>query len=389
MTEPRNLLRFYVSCPPGLEPALALEYHALNLVRCKRNPDQDADLKTAPGEEKGGMEFEGSFEDIFRCNLYLRSASRVSVRLGDFKAIGFAELRKKASKLDWSIFLRPGQPIHVQAVCHKSRLYHSDAVAERVAGAVNDHFSPSGLSCTQSDRGQLIQVRLVNDLCTISIDSSGDLLHRRGYRQALAKAPLRENIAAGMILLSEWDQSSPLIDPFCGSGTIPIEASLLASRIPPGLAREFQFQTWPVFDPAEWQQIVAQAKGAIQAHSTEIRAYDRDQGAVEMAKANAARAGQKDAVQFAVQALSYLQPSHEAGWIITNPPYGIRTSTSRDLRDLYARFGAILKERFKNWGLCMISSDDRLAANLGIGSPSKERSVSNGGIPVKIQQYKI
>jgi len=389
MTEPRNLLRFYVSCPPGLEPALAFEYHALNLVRCKRNADQDAEFKTAPGEEKGGMEFEGSYADIYRCNLFFRSASRVSVRLGNFKAIGFAELRKKASKLDWSKYLSPGQNIKVQAVCHKSRLYHSDAVAERVAASINDYFSSSGLSCAQADHGQLIQVRLVNDLCTISIDSSGDLLHRRGYRQALAKAPLRENIAAGMILLSEWDQTSPLIDPFCGSGTIPIEASLQASRIPPGLAREFQFQTWPVFDPAEWQQIVGQAKEAIQAHSAEIRAYDRDQGAVEMSKANAARAGQKDAIQFAVQALSFLQPAHEAGWIITNPPYGIRTSTSRDLRDLYARFGVILRERFSNWQLCLMSSDDRLAANLGIGSPYKERSVSNGGIPVKIQQYKI
>lgn len=389
MIETRDSLRFFVSCPPGLEPALALEYHALNLIRCKKISDQDSDIKTPPGEEKGGMEFEGSYADIFRSNLYLRCASRVSLRLGVFKAIGFTELRKKASRLAWENYLRPGQDIHVQAVCHKSRLYHSDAVAERVAAAINDYFSSSGLNCSQTGQGQLIQVRMVNDICTISIDSSGELLHRRGYRQALAKAPLRENIAAGMVLLSGWDKSSPLIDPFCGSGTIPIEASLLASKIPPGLARTFQFQTWPILKTKDWQQIFEQSKEMIQPHSAEISAYDRDQGAVEMAKANAARAGQKDSVQFAVQALSYLEPKSGPGWIITNPPYGIRISTSRDLRDLYARFGDILKEKFSNWRLCMISSDERLAANLGIGSPDKERGVSNGGIPVKIQNYNL
>lgn len=386
-----ELIHFYVSCPPGLEPVLAAEYHQLNFVRTKVKKSEDPHSKLPGDEESGGMEFEGPIEHIYLANLHLRSASRVTLRLGEFIAITFAELRKKASKLDWDKYITPGQKVRIQAVCHKSRLYHSGAVAERVLGAINDHFSASGKLIEQSkepSEGQLILVRLVDDHCTISVDSSGELLYKRGYRQAVAKAPLRENLAAAMILASGWDKTSPLIDPFCGSGTIPIEAALMARSIAPGINRGFQFMNWPIFDKKNWEFLLTDAKKQIHPVTPQLFGYDRDTGAIEMAKANAARAGEKGIIQFHAQAVSFLEPLETPGWIITNPPYGVRVSENKDLRDLYARFGSILKEKFNGWTLCILSNDDKLIANLGLGNPKKTIQFTNGGISVKFVIFK-
>ena len=381
--------RYYVNCPAGFESVLAMEYHQNNLVRVKAKKSEDVHDKQLTGEDPGGMEFEGPLEHIFSANLNLRSASRVSVRLGEFIVITFAELRKKAAKLDWDSFIRPGQAVNIKTVCHKSRLFHSDAVSERVLGAINDHFSTSAKPCVPSNEGQLILVRLVNDQCTISVDSSGELLFKRGYRQAVAKAPLRENLAAAIILASGWDLQSPLIDPFCGSGTIPIEAALLSRRIAPGINRSFQFFDWPIFNQNKWNALLDGARHEIVQTSPPIVGYDRDAGAIEMSKTNAARAGQKDVVQFNCQAVSFLEPVSPTGWLITNPPYGVRISDNKDLRDLYARFGSILREKFSGWHICLIASDDRLTANLGLGEPGKNIHFTNGGIPVKLAFFKL
>lgn len=379
-----DIVRYYISCPPGLEPALATEYHQLNLSRVKVKKLVTSDKETHIGEEQGGMEFEGPLSHVYLANLHIRTASRVTIRLGEFIAITFAELRKKASKLDWEKYLIPGQKVMIRAVCHKSRLYHSDAVAERVQGAIDDHFSASGKNVENSTEGQLILIRIVNDNCTISIDSSGDLLHKRGYKQAVSKAPLRENLAAGMILSSGWDALSPLIDPFCGSGTIPIEAALLARKIAPGINRAFRFFDWPCHDISMWNEIHDLSKKQIQPGASEIFGFDRDTGAIEMAKANAARAGQKAMIQFISQTISFLESPGTPGWIITNPPYGVRVSENKDLRDLYARFGSLLREQFKGWRVCLLTSDVKLTASLGLDKPMKEIKLLNGGIPVKM-----
>lgn len=376
-------LQFYVSCPPGLEPMLAAEYKPLGLVRVKLKKDEENQVIHTVGEDTGGMEFEGPLEHVYLANLHLRTASRVTVRLGEFKAITFAELRKKASKLEWAKYLVPGQKVSVQVTCHKSRLYHSDAVAERILGSIDDHFSASGKKMEKSTEGQLVLVRLVNDNCTISLDSSGDLLYKRGYRQAVAKAPLRENLAAGMIMASGWDGVSPFVDPFCGSGTIPIEAALMAQHIAPGINRTFRFSNWPVHNKATWNEILDQAKKQIQKDSPPLFGYDRDAGAIEMSKANAARAGQKDRIQFVCQAVSLLESPSSTGWIVTNPPYGIRVSENKDLRDLYARFGALSKQNFTSWHFSVLSSDDQLIANMGLQKPEKTIHFINGGISVK------
>lgn len=383
-------LHFFVSCAPGLEGVLASELKTLDLSPLVPDPQTGAHNRYSSGDETGGVLLSGHLKDVYCCNLHLRTASRVSVRLGEFYAAAFSELRKKASRLDWDRYLVPGQSVQVSVTCHKSRLYHSDAVAERVLGAINDHFSISKKQTKIEKDGQLVLVRLVNDLCTISIDSSGALLHKRGYRQEGAKAPLRETLAAGLLLLAGWDSSLPLIDPFCGSGTILIEAALLARAIPPGIARDFPFTRWPVFNSVEWQKVLQSARLGINRQDLLIYGYDRDQGAIQAAVANASRAGFKDVIEFRRQSISELMPPGKVpGWIITNPPYGVRVSGNRDLRDLYARFGSLIAANFTTWQAGILSYDKKLSGNLGLPAPSRSHHLINGGLPVDYNIYAL
>lgn len=381
---------FFISCPPGLEQLLLEECMALGLHKKNTNQRLPQAQTAISGEESGGFLFEGNLEDVYSANLHLRIASRIVIRLGEFFSASFSELRKKGSKLAWEQYIQPGQIVNIRAVCHKSRLYHSDAVIERILGAINDHFASTTKTIrpvTLASDGQLILVRLVNDFCTISIDSSGDHLYKRGYKQAVAKAPLRENLAAAMIAFSGWDGSTPLIDPFCGSGTIPIEAALFANKIPPGIARKFRFTDWLGFNQPSWESILVRSKKEITNVKLSILGYDRDTGAIESAKENAARAGQKDQITFLQQAISYLEPISDTGVIVTNPPYGIRITENRDLRNLYARFGGILLEKFKGWQVILLSSDDCLTGNLGLGELEGYLQFKNGGIPVKLLKF--
>jgi len=220
--------KLFVVCAPGVEPFTALELRQLNLINSQWRYQSVTSLKTTGAQyEFGGIEFEGSLHDLYRANLYLRTASRVLVRLGEFYASTFPELRRKASRLVWEHYLSTERPIAFRVTCQKSRLYHEGAVAERLAGAIADRLrKPPPVrkydAGSSADLPQLIIIRFVDNLCTISIDSSGALLHKRGYRLATAKAPLRESLASAMVLASGWDTISPLLDPFCGSGTIPI-----------------------------------------------------------------------------------------------------------------------------------------------------------------------
>lgn len=383
------LFQIFASCAPGIEQLLSAECQTLGLTRVKETLPEGS---TSAGEDAGGVLLQGSLQDVCRCNLHLRTASRVTVRLGAFHALSFAELRKKAARLDWGRFLHPGQEINLSVTCHKSRLYHSDAVAERVLGAINDAFTAQKAAskpCVAGKQGQLVLVRLVNDLCTISIDSSGELLHKRGYRQETAKAPLRETLAAAMLLASGWDGSAPLIDPFCGSGTILIEAALLAARIPPGINRDFAFMRWTGYDRELWQNLLASARKEIIPVATQLFGFDRDAGAITIAAANAARAGQKDVIQFRHQAISLLSPTESPGWLVTNPPYGVRVSAGRDLRNLYARFGELLRSNFSGWQVGILVSDPRLGGILGLPAPLAEWRFINGGIPVKFLVFRL
>jgi len=343
--------------------------------------------------EPAGVTFKGGLHEVYAANLRLRTVSRVIVRLGRFQARTFAELERHSSKLPWSKFIAPGRKFEVRVTSRKSRLYHSDAVAERIARAIGEGTGGVAAEDTASEEhegeaGQLVIVRLDRDECTVNMDSSGALLHMRGYRRATAKAPMRETIAAAMLLACEWRADEPLFDPFCGSGTIPIEGAMIARRIPPGLDRVFAFQQWPWVEAGLWSRMRREAEAEIlDSAAAPIVGSDRDEGAVRAATENATRARVEHDVEFVASAVSEAGLDAAPGWVITNPPYGVRVGTSRELRNLYARFGMVMRERFVGWKLAFLSFDHALEAQLHIELETLFRT-TNGGIPVRCMTSK-
>lgn len=364
---------------PGLEPLCAAELRGLE-VRA-----------TA---EEGGVQWDGSLESIARANLWLRTASRVLVRVAEFEATAFYELELHAKRIAWDRFVAAGSSVEFRVTCRKSKLYHSDAVAQRFTQAVQRLVPSVRIAKTKAaddedDSGeatdrQLFVVRFLHDVCTVSVDSSGPLLHRRGYRQQVAKAPLRETLAAAILFGAGWNADVPLIDPMCGSGTIPIEAARLARFIAPGRDRGFAFLRWPEVEQQMWNKLLDHARsGELPSSPVEIVGADRDGGAIEAARANAERAGVSDDVEFRVQPVSAMQPAEPPGLIATNPPYGVRIGESDPLRNLYAQLGNVTRAQRAGWTLAMLSADRQLERQTGLTFVEQLRT-RNGGIPVHL-----
>jgi len=375
-------LRIFVISAPGLEQILTSEIQNLGIGNAE------------PVE--GGVSLTGTLEQLYELNLHLRTASRVIVRVAEFHASSFYELERRARRINWNEYLHPGARARFRVTCRKSRLYHSDAVAERFAESVAQQVlgvsvSPAPAEPSDSADGdeaddgpaQLFIVRLAHDNCVVSLDSSGELLHRRGYRQATGKAPLRETIAAAMVIGSGWDSSAPMIDPLCGSGTIAIEAALIARRIQPGLNRAFAFQEWPSYDSVKWESNVAKSRDQIRPAASVIMASDRDAGAIESARANAERAGVSENVQLNVRAISAVDFPPAPGWIVTNPPYGVRVGERQTLRNLYAQLGKTIRSRARGYTVAFLSADTMLESALEIPLVEVFRA-RNGGIPVRL-----
>lgn len=349
-----------------------------------------------PRVEVGGVGFAGTIESVARANLWLRTASRVIVRVASFRALAFHELERLARAVPWERFVASGGAVRFRVTSRKSRLYHTGAIEQRLAEAIEHRLGrASAIQRTarlddDDDEGtsppaQLFVIRVVNDTFTLSVDSSGALLHQRGYRQAVARAPLRESLAAALLTASDWSGAAPLIDPFCGSGTIAIEAALLARRMAPGLRRSFAFQSWPETESARWEQLCEQAASeALPRSPVSILGSDRDRGAIEAAIANAERAGVAADIEFSVKAMSLIErPTSATGLVVTNPPYGVRVGEVAKLRDLYARFGQVLRTKFAGWELAVLSANPRLESELRL--PLRERlRTRNGGIAVRL-----
>jgi len=366
---------YFIVTTPGLESITALELQGLGISPLEIEP--------------GGILVKGELATLYRLNLHLRTASRILARLGNFfRATTFPGLKLRLVALPWERFISPGQPISLRVTCHHSRLYHSDAVARTLLSALEKRLGiPSPLipaSEEDNQASQLIVVRLQDDICTVSVDSSGEPLYKRGYRLAVAKAPLRETLAAAMLIASGWDKNSPLLDPFCGSGTIPIEAALLARSIPPGIHRSFAFMHWSTFDTNLWKSIHGQSS-IVNGLIPSILASDRDAGAIRMAQANADRAGVLQDIEFKCQAVSSISPPENPGWIVTNPPYGARLHQGGDLRDLYAQFGNILRQECPGWHLSLLCSDHLLTGQLHLPLETAF-STTNGGIRVRLSR---
>jgi putative N6-adenine-specific DNA methylase len=344
-----------------------------------------------------------------------RLASRLLVRVAEFRATAFAMLYKQAAAVDWARWVAPGTRLRLRVTCKKSRLYHSDAVAERVGQAIaaavpgvtllarakgsddedeatGDEGAAAARAAASTDDAdvQLVVVRLLQDVCTISLDAAGEALHRRGWRQAVAKAPLRETLAAAMLAGAGWDGSTALVDPLCGSGTLIIEGALLARGMTPGRARAFAAERWPAGDATAWRVVRARFAAAERpAAGVPLQGSDRDAGAVRAALANAARAGVADDVSFTEQSLSDCEPPAGAapGLLVMNPPYGIRVGEADAVRDLYARIGQLARVRFGGWTVALLSADRTPGHTLERQLRLPLRPVwraSNGGIPVRL-----
>lgn len=382
-----DLLDTFVVTAPGLSPLAAAELRAMGL--------------TLGRVEEAGVSLRTDVAGLLRANLWLRTASRVTVRLGSFRAEKFHELERRARAIEWARVVGNAATVRLRVTCRKSRLIHSGAVAQRVgdairratgarvvsgaAGADEEEAPPAAGGGAAGDSPQLFVVRIEHDRCTISADSSGELLHRRGYRQAVGKAPLRETLAAGLLLAAGYDGSTPLVDPLCGSGTIAIEGALIARRMAPGLARTFSVEQWPGFDVTRARSVRDEARAAMRAQSpVAIAGGDRDAGAIAAAEANAARAGVAADIAFARQSLSATRaPAGGPGLIATNPPYGKRVGDSDALRALYAQLGATARAHFPGWTIAMVGADRRLEGQLRLTLDERART-RNGGLPVRL-----
>ncbi len=347
------------------------------------------------------MAFEAAPGILYAANLQLRTASRIVVRAARFHAASFAELEREAHGVTWARWVPAGGTVHFRVTSRKSRLYHQDAVAERLERAVA--AAVAGVRCvrapSEADRldddvaalpgVQRFLVRIVDDELVLSVDSSGSLLHRRGYRQDTGKAPLRETLAAALLLACDWDGSAPLVDPMCGSGTIPIEAALLARRIPPGWRRRFAFERWPEFKPSVWDYVRGEsAKEMRDRAPAPIVAADRDAGAIEATLANAERAGVVEdlSVRRAALSTTLSDPAIAAlapGLVLTNPPFGVRVGESARLRDLYASLGNMMRGALAGWSLAFVTSDPALASAAGLPlQPLLE--TTTGGLRIRL-----
>lgn len=364
---------YFVMSAPGIEGLLKAELVAIGIV---------------PKEVvTGGIAFQGTPEHLMRVNLHSRLANRVLVRVAEFHASTFHELERRAKKIEWRRFFVEGQSVRFRVTCRKSKLYHSDAVAERllkISGGAAAADQDDDIADESAGDAQLFVVRIARDVCTISADSSGELLHRRGYRQAVAKAPLRETLAAAMIAGSGWDPSMPLVDPMCGAGTIAIEAAMVARRLAPGAARTYAFEKWPDHDAAAWKAMVDTARDRVLPRApSPIVASDRDAGAIAATIANAERAGVIGDIEVSERSITAAHYPQPPGWIVTNPPYGVRIGDSRPLRNLYAGLGSIIQEQAAGYRLALLSADSELEDQLALDLEEAFRT-TNGGIPVHL-----
>ena len=364
MQAPPTEFEIFFVATPGLEAMLLAEVMALNFKDAK--------------QVTGGVTVIGSWPEVWRANLQVRGAGRVLMRMGGFHVGHLAQLDKLARKFPWADFLRKDVSVRVEATCRKSRIYHAGAAAQRIETALREE-----LGATVSDDADVcIKARIENDLCTLSIDTSGGMLHKRGHKEAIAKAPLRETIASLVLRAAGFNGQESVLDPMCGSGTFVIEAAEIALGLYPGRSRRFAFEKLKSFDASKWSTM---QHNTVKSPSVKFYGSDRDAGAITSSIANAKRAGVENVVEFKHASISDVQrPDCVPGLVIVNPPYGTRIGDKRPLFDLHASFGKVMRERFSGWRVAMITTDIALAkaTSLPFGKPGP--TMNHGGLPVKL-----
>lgn len=366
----------FVTCAPGIEPVLHGELRGLRLGRIER--------------QVGGVYFEGTREDVLRANLELRTAVRVLERISRFEARDADELHAGASRVDWREYLVEGATLRVDAhTGESSALDHSLFVEQRVKDAVCDQLRSVGRARPDVDKDDP-DIRLVahlhRDRCTLLLDTSGESLHRRGWRRHQGRAPLAENLAAALVLHSGWDRRSPVVDPFCGSGTLLVEAALLADGVAPGLFRErFGLERLPGYDPRPLERLRAEARSRSRPlPKLQLVGSDRAADRVAEAEENLAAAGLAGRARLEVRDASELRLKR--GWnglLLTNPPYGERVGEEGDLRPLYRALGERLRQDGEGYGVALFSGNRSLERELGLELDG-EVELLNGGLECRL-----
>lgn len=365
-------MELFAVCPPGTEALLHRELAALG-IKGRYVP--------------GGVELKGDADTIRRVNLESRLASRLLLRLGTFKTEFLNELEKLTAKLDVAPFIRGDAPLAVRATCKKSRIYHSGAAEERVHRALAKKLgatpAPAQADLDEDDEPpQTVLVRFEHDVCTLSLDTSGAHLHKRGYRLETAKAPMRETLAAAILAEAGYKGEAAFVDPLCGSGTFAIEAAMIATRTAPGRLRSFAFERWPSHDARAMRALREAADARRRPAPAPIVASDRDEGAVRAAQRNAGRA--EVAIDVRHQALSDSRPPASQGLLLTNPPYGARIGDPGQLRDLYASLGKLANRPYADWSVGFVTTEERLAQASGIAFTRLGPPIPHGGLRIKL-----
>lgn len=356
----------FLVATPGLEAPLAAEAR---------------DLGWAAELVPGGVTIRGGWGDVWRANLMLRGATRVLARVGSFRAMHLAQLDKRARKFPWHQVLRPDLPVKVEATTRTSRIYHAGAAGQRVERAITEELGAP----IAADAAIVVKVRIEDDLVTISLDTTGESLHKRGHKEAVAKAPMRETMAAMFLCEMGFDGSQPVLDPMCGSGTFVIEAAEIAAGLAPGRTRSFAFENLAGFDPAAWDAMRASVSS--RTPPAQFFGSDRDAGAIRMSGQNAARAGVEDFTRFEARAIADLiRPDGAPGIVIVNPPYGARIGNKGPLFGLHAAMGEVFRQRLKGWRVGIVTSEAGLAKATGLPMQPPGPIVAHGGLKVRLWQ---
>ncbi|MCE9596104.1 MAG: RNA methyltransferase [Planctomycetes bacterium] len=371
---------FFVTCASGFEPLLHAEAKELGLGKLER--------------QVGGVRFEGTIADAWRANLWLRTAVRVLLRLTRFDAANGDELYARAGEIDWTRWFAPDATFVVDAQTNQSALDHSQFVAQRVKDAIVDQLRAKTGTRPSVDKEApdvVVHVHLFRDRCTLSIDTSGESLHKRGWRKFQGRAPLAETLASAVLLLSGWDRRAPLVDPFCGSGTILIEAATLAANFAPGLHRErFGFENFPGHDAAAWKRMREEARAkANPPKKLRLIGVESDERTLEGARENLESAGLSDRIELIHgRAEDFDYKSGWNAWAVTNPPYGERVGDPREVERTLRAFGARLIERCSGWTVAMLADDTKLFSFARL-SKGADFALKNGGLDCRLRVTKL
>ncbi len=334
----------------------------------------------------GGVEFKARLQDCYLANLNLRTATRILMRIATFKASNFNQLEKKLGDIHWELFLSPAHLTHISVTSRHSRLFHKEAIAGRFQASIAERLAVSFRNSPLEGGAGGCFVRVSDDRFTVSIDSSGEMLYKRGIKKQGGNAPLRETIAAAALKLAGYDAEAPLIDPMCGSGTFSLEAAMTAKHIPPGWLREFAFMGWPSFMPNRWAYLKRESeKSFIQLDKPLIFASDKDEAVCHALEDQVRACSFSDAIQIDCKDFFAFHPSRitaQTGLVMLNPPYGLRLGTRAESEKIFREIITKLKKDYKGWKVGMITPNRELVSIIPF--PMRQHFFYHGGLKMTL-----